>query len=154
MWRGELMATKKRDFSLVTERALRRPTNMSDFLDNGEGKLVDTDDEKSSKDNSETIKPSKKAKDPEKSLKSIENENSDSEKSSNLSEQTTVYMELRISEILDDLWIQLRRKAPKGGKKRISKSLIINKMIEYFGEQIKNEGFSDNKLVQMILLKE
>lgn len=147
------MATKKRDFSLVAEKALRRPTNMSDFLDNGKKNSTEADEKKGRAVNALKNQPSNVEKRSESNVKPDNDKKIEDEKSSGLREQTTLYMDLHVSDILDDLWIQLRRKAPKGGKKRISKSLIINKMIEYFDEEIKKEGFSESKLVQMILLK-
>lgn len=131
---------KKPDFGKITKNSLKRPKSMDDFL---------------SSEPSEDKKPQKKSSEPEhKELKSSKiktptDVNKEPEDIIRF-EQTTIYAEPYIFDILDSLWIKFRRKAPSGSKKRISKSLIVKKMISYCNDEIEKKGF-DSKIAKKIL---
>lgn len=147
------MATKKHNFAKVTEKALRRPKSMGDFLSNDDEAPVGIADEQGRVDSTETMQSSSDYPNTDVSS-TVESISTDETVSSlPLSEQTTFYLDLQVCEILDSLWINLRKKAPKGRKKRISKSLIVNRMVEFCNEILEKDGLDDSKLVEMILAK-
>ena len=144
------MSTKKKNFAKVTANALRRsgPKSMEDFLSNNDDASPDeTQEEQGRVEPVDESKPSMAIEGSEISLK----DQPASEKILDLSEQTTFYLDLQVCEILDSLWLKLRQKAPKGRKKRISKSLIVNRMVEFCNETLERDGLDDSKLIDMIL---
>lgn len=147
------MVAKRKSFGEVAEKNLRRPASMSDFLSNGDekqGQGRETDEQKPSKSEVSESPPVKEG-----SVRASETKVADTvadkEESLSLSEQTTFYLDINVCETLDTLWIRLRQLAPKGRKKRISKSLIVNRMVEFCNASLEKEGLKDSKLVEMIL---
>lgn len=145
------MVTKKKNFAQVTENALRRPTSMQDFLANDDSEAKDLAEGKGRAPDNEAPQIRSESKSPNESQAAIASSQITTDNSSNLSEQTTLYLDLQVCEILDALWLKLRQKAPKGKKKRISKSLIVNRMVEFCNAGLEKDGLDNNELVEMIL---
>ena len=146
------MATKKKNFAKVTTNALRRsgPKSMGDFLSNGDDASSDENQEEQGR-GEPTVQPKSSTKPKGSDVSALLDSEIGHEKSLDLSEQTTFYLDLQVCEILDSLWIKLRQKAPKGRKKRISKSLIVNRMVEFCNDSLEKDGLEGSRLVEMIL---
>jgi hypothetical protein len=135
---------KKKDFTGLVSKSMRRPDSMADFLSDDEG------DQGRAPEKQQPSRPAVKSK-PSQKPSPAPDQPAASEESLNLTEQTTFYMDLDICDTLDELWLKLRQKAPKGQKKRISKSLIVNRMVEFCNETLEKEGLDNSKLIKMIL---
>ncbi len=129
---------KKPDFGKITKKSLNPPKSMNDFLGSGNKADEKTETKKSKSPRNKTADNNKST--DKKTAKTEE---------MRLYESITVYTDPEVLDILDSLWVKLRRKAPVGSRKRISKSLIINKMVQYCNEEIEKKGF-DSKIIKRI----
>jgi hypothetical protein len=163
------MATSKRpDFGGFTKRTVKKPSSMGDFLKNDTAAEEDTpkpeqppvatkavsalksDAQQQNSDSAPSIEASQGH-----STQGQGDDASDGydEKSKkpvlHLTDATTLNFDPDIMDDLEMLWITLRRNAPAGKKKKISKSLLINLMIAKSVKEM-NEDLTGHPIVKTI----
>jgi hypothetical protein len=155
------MASAKRpDFGGFTKRTVKKPSSMGDFLKNDipedtknseqpvesfKADSVSTPDAQQQNSGSATpIEASQPRQ------KEGQRDDEDPRKPVlHLTDATTLNFDPNVMDDLEMLWITLRRNAPAGKKKKISKSLLINLMIAKSVEEI-NEDLTGHPIVKTI----
>jgi hypothetical protein len=161
-----MMAAKKRpDFGGIAKRTINKPSSMGEFLKN-DAPAAENRKASVSKQQDPPVTPEPKTPSPQlvsAQTESVEPHMSEGEgatessfineekdkKAIRLTYATTLNLDPDIMDELEMLWVKLRRNAPVGKKKKISKSLLINLMIASCVKEI-NEDVTGHPIVKAI----